>query len=96
MQHSGCGTAVETKEENIRDWKWKPMDRRAEGGAKRTKTKEVKHEDTSNNRAVFHLREQGVGDECGQVPGLVLRSEEFFDGKIRWVVGGKEDVRYVV
>ena len=38
------------KEENIRDMKWRPADRRTGGRAKRIKTKTVKQEDASKYR----------------------------------------------
>ena len=63
MLHSRSGTTAETKEESIRDRKWRPVVGQTRGRVKQIKTKEMKQEDTSKNGAVFHLREQGIGDE---------------------------------
>ena len=41
------------------------------------KMRKVKQEDTFKNGMEFHLRERGVGDECGKVPVLVRGGEEF-------------------
>ena len=55
-----------SKEENIRVMKWRLADRRTGGRAKQIKArKRTKHGDASKNGAEFHLREQGIGDECG-------------------------------
>ena len=93
---SGCGAAAETKEENIRDVKWRPADRRAGGRAKWIKTEKVKQEDASKNGMEFHLREQGIWDECGLVPKSVGRGKELVEGEIQWVVGREENIGYVV
>ena len=47
------------------------MDQRASGRAKQIKMRKVKQKDASKNGTEFCLREQGVGDECGQVLVLV-------------------------
>ena len=65
-----------------KDW-WK---------SERIKTGKVKQDDATKNRTEFHLRDQGIGDECGLVPKSVWRGEEFFDGEIWLSVGGKENV----
>ena len=67
MLRSRCGAAAETKEENIRGTKWRPVDRRTGGRAKRIKMRKVKQEDVSIIETGFRLGEMGVGDECGQI-----------------------------
>ena len=67
MLRSECRTAAEPKEENIRETKWRPADRRAGGRVEQIKTRKVKQEDVSNIGTGSHLEERGVRDECGQV-----------------------------
>ena len=55
-----------------------------------------REDNASKSRTGFHLREQGIRDECGLVPKLVRRGEEFVDGEVRQVVGRKENVGDVV
>ena len=40
--NSGSGTTADSKEENIRDMKWKPSDQRANRGARQIKMRKVK------------------------------------------------------
>ena len=47
MLRSECEAAAESKEENIREIKWRPADRRTGGRAKQIKTRKVKQEDVS-------------------------------------------------
>ena len=65
MLCSECGAAAETKEENIRDMKWRPAGRRTDGRARRIKMKTVKQEDASINGPGRVLEVRGIGDECG-------------------------------
>ena len=55
-----------------------------------------REDNASKSRTGFHLREQGIRDECGLVPKLVRRGEEFVDGEVQRVVGRKENVGDVV
>ena len=68
MLRSECGAAADSKEENIREIKWRPADRRTSGRAKRIKMEKVKQEDVSIIGTGFRLEERGVRDECGQIP----------------------------
>ena len=58
---------AEPKEENIRETKWRPADRRAGGRVKRIKTRKVRQEDISDIGTGSCLEEQGVRDKCGRV-----------------------------
>ena len=69
---SECGAAAETKEENIRDVKWRPADRRTGGRAERIRTRKVKQEDASITGTGRTSEVCGVGDECGWV-GVSVR-----------------------
>ena len=40
----------------------------------------------------FHLRERGIGDECGKVPVLIWGGEEFADEEIQVSVRREENV----
>ena len=46
---SGCGAAAESKRKTYERLKWRPVDRRTGGRAKRIKTRMVKQEDASKN-----------------------------------------------
>ena len=96
MLRSGCGAAAESKEENIRRTKWRPVDRRTGGRAKRIKTRQVKQEDVSIIGTGLRLGVCGFWDKCGQILVLVRRGEEVIDGEVRHSVGGEENVGYIV
>ena len=91
-----CVATAESKEESIRDMKWRPADRRTGGRAKQIKTRKVKQEGASNNGMVFRLNGRGVGDECGLVPKLVHRGEEVINREVGWVFWGEENIRDIV
>ena len=67
MLRSGCGAAAESKEENIRDMKWRPVDRRTGGRAERIRTRKVKQEDVSEIGTDRVLEVRDIGDGCGWV-----------------------------
>ena len=74
MLRSGCGAAAETKEENIRETKWRPADRRTGGRAKRITDENGETEKT-------HLIWEWTGfqtyEESGtNVDGFGCRSDE--------------------
>ena len=82
MLCSECGAAVESKEESIQD---KNGNQRTKGPVEEqdgSETRKVKQRSASILGAGFRLRERGIGNECGKVPVLFWRGEEFIDGKI--------------
>ena len=67
MEGRCCVADVESKEESIRGTKWRPVDRRTGGRAKRIRTKGVKQEDISIIGMDRVSEVRGVGDKCGWV-----------------------------
>ena len=91
LQHS-CAVAVESKVENIWDkneMEWKPSVQSTGGGL-------GIEQEGKETEMVFHLREQGIGDECGKVTKPIWWGKEFHDGDMQRFVRGEENVGDVV